>query len=246
MAGAGPSSAPYDQELQLERLFHGLSQGFQRLDKLPESKQHTLLKELTADMQEAKTLIREFEREARTDGMPANELNFRKKQYVQELNGFIGLKKAYSGAAAQRSELLEGAKSETEKLSTMNTTELMQLGRQQMKETDVSLLRSEKIVNDTMAIGIQTAETLQGQTRQLEKVIDDLDEIHFTMKKARQVIRDMTRSLMTDKLIMALILLVVLGIVAIIVLNILKAQGVSLPGSRRRQLLWEPEGDRLL
>lgn len=31
------------------------------------------------------------------------------------------------------------------------------------------------------------------------QVIDDLDEIHFTMKKARQVIRDMTRSLMTDK-----------------------------------------------
>lgn len=150
----------------------------------------------------------------------------------------------------------------------MNTTELMQLGRKQVKETDASLLRSEKIVNDTMAIGIQTAETLQGQTRQLEKaragrgagrplrpsqpagggatrgsrrpaagsaagrrrlglphpwparrscwltpapapapppcppppqVIDDLDEIHFTMKKARQVIRDMTRSLMTDK-----------------------------------------------
>lgn len=52
----------------------------------------------------------------------------------------------------------------------MSTTELMQLGRQQVKETDVALLRSEKIVNDTMAIGIQTAETLQAQTRQLEKV----------------------------------------------------------------------------
>lgn len=33
----------------------------------------------------------------------------------------------------------------------------------------------------------------------LLQVIDDLDEIHFTMKKARQVLRDMTRSLMTDK-----------------------------------------------
>ncbi len=63
-------------------------------------------------------LIREFEREARTDGMPANELNFRKKQYVQELNGFIGLKKAYSGASGQRSELMDGSKSETEKLSS--------------------------------------------------------------------------------------------------------------------------------
>ena len=150
-----------------------------------------------AHLARVRRLIREFEREARTDGMPANELNFRKKQYVQELNGFIGLKKAYSGAVAQRSELLDGAKSEAEKVSGvcadrngtavtgalqrpssgartcsagMNTTELMQLGRQQVKETDASLLRSEKIVNDTMAIGIQTAETLQGQTRQLEKV----------------------------------------------------------------------------
>ena len=51
-----------------------------------------------------------------------------------------------------------------------STSELMQIGRTQIKETDASLLRSEKVLNDTMAIGIQTAETLQGQTRQLEKV----------------------------------------------------------------------------
>lgn len=238
-AGPSGSMAPYDQELQLERIFHGLSQGFQKLDKLSEAKQQALLKDLTSQMQEAKTLIREFEREARTDGMSPNDLNFRKKAYVQELNGFIGLKKAYTGGAANRDELMGGARSESQQLSGKNTAELMTMGRKDMKETDAALLRSEKIVNDTMAIGIQTAETLQGQTRQLEKVIDDLDEIHFTMKKARQVIRDMTRSIMTDKLIMGLILLVVLGIVGIIVLNILKVNNVSLPGNRRR-LLWEP------
>lgn len=251
-------------------------------------------------------LIREFEREARTDGMPASDLNFRKKAYVQvrrqsagwqrasrpgchlaaaslinavlsalsvafaagaagrlttdavccrtlswqELNGFIGLKKAYAGGAAARAELLDGAKSESEQLAGgccwqladghrsqqadssvlashhapcladlpqhshqqpgpvhhlddslplsqvapvllprlprrcaqtlsrvprrllagKSTQELMQLGRRDIKETDASLLRSEKIVNDTMAIGIQTAETLQSQTKQLEKV----------------------------------------------------------------------------
>lgn len=50
--------------------------------------------------------------------MPPNELNYRKKQYVQELNGFIGLKKAYAGAAASRAELLDGApQSEAEKLA---------------------------------------------------------------------------------------------------------------------------------
>ena len=217
--------------------------------------------------------------------MPAADLNYRKKGFVQELNGFIGLKKAYSGATANRNELLDGpAQSEADKLlgafllgvgagcrggsagcgtcgvcclpahliqmvllflppcgtfqycllgyrpahfaplgrplvcaalhppprhaapplsmhvrggaacclpsairshiftpastnpahphppAGMSTVELMQTGRQDMKATDAALLRSEKLVNDTMAIGIGTAETLQGQTRQLEKV----------------------------------------------------------------------------
>ncbi len=56
---AGPSTststAAYEQELQLEKLFHGLSAGFQKLDKLAGAKQAALLKDLTADMQEAKT-----------------------------------------------------------------------------------------------------------------------------------------------------------------------------------------------
>ena len=81
----------------------------------------------------------------------------------------------------------------------MTTTELMTMGRRDIKETDAALLRSERLVNDTIAIGVQTAETLDQQTKQLEKVIDDLEEIHFSMKKARQVIRDITRGIATDK-----------------------------------------------
>jgi hypothetical protein len=52
----------------------------------------------------------------------------------------------------------------------MSTTELMQMGRRDIKETDAALLRSERLVNDTIGIGIQTAETLDHQTKQLEKV----------------------------------------------------------------------------
>ena len=47
--------------------------------------------------------------------MPATELNTRKREMVQELNGFIGLKKAYSSQASQRGELLSGSKSQTER-----------------------------------------------------------------------------------------------------------------------------------
>jgi len=96
----------------------------------------------------------------------------------------------------------------------------MELGRQQVKETDQSLIRSERLVNDTIAIGAQTAETLQTHGQQLDKISHDLDEIHFSMKKARDVIRDMARGLATDKCIMFFLLLVVVGIVVIVVLKI--------------------------
>lgn len=45
----------YEQEVQLEHIFQSLSDGFKKLDKLAEGKQQALLKELTSQMQEAKT-----------------------------------------------------------------------------------------------------------------------------------------------------------------------------------------------
>lgn len=105
-------------------------------------------------------------------------------------------------------------------LAAMATSGLIELGRKNLQETDESLLRSERVVNDTIAIGAQTAETLQTQGGQLSKISHDLDEIHFSMKKARQVIRDLARGLATDRCIMFFLLLVVIGIVVIVVLKV--------------------------
>ena len=81
----------------------------------------------------------------------------------------------------------------------MSTDQLIQLGRKEIQSTDQALIRAQKVVADTIDVGTKTAETLEGQTKQLERVMDDLDEIHFTLKKASAVIRDITRGLATDK-----------------------------------------------
>lgn len=75
----------------------------------------------------------------------------------------------------------------------------MQLGRKEIASTDAALVRAQKVVADTIDVGTKTAATLEGQTKQLERVMDDLDEIHFSMKKASQVIRDVTRGVATDR-----------------------------------------------
>ena len=53
MSGSG---VVYEQEIQLETIFTALAEGFKKLDKLADAtKQTALLRELTAQMQEAKT-----------------------------------------------------------------------------------------------------------------------------------------------------------------------------------------------
>ena len=59
MASPGPSPQGarevYEQEVRLNNIFDSLSDGFKRLDKLSDTKQQALLKDMTALMQEAKT-----------------------------------------------------------------------------------------------------------------------------------------------------------------------------------------------
>lgn len=50
----GGPSRPYPQEVRLNAIFDELSQGFKKLDKLPETKQQKILRDMTVQMQEAK------------------------------------------------------------------------------------------------------------------------------------------------------------------------------------------------
>ena len=65
-----------------------------------------------------------------------------------------------------------------------------------------------------------TAEALHAQTKQMERVINDLDEIKFTLKTAGNLVRELTKSLATDKCIMTFMMLVVIGVVVVIAMKI--------------------------
>lgn len=54
-------------------------------------------------------LIQEFEREARTDGMPSRELADRKRKLVNQFNSLVNRKKQHSSTESKRGELLAGA-----------------------------------------------------------------------------------------------------------------------------------------
>ena len=120
-------------------------------------------------------------------------------------------------AAAAQSEIVAPGEIE---LQGMQTEELLVYGRDKIKDTDAIIDRSKATVARTIELGTQTAEQLRNQTQQMEKVVDDLDEIHFSLKKSMKVIKDLTRGLATDKCILTLLFIVVMGVVAIIAVKI--------------------------
>ena len=60
----------------------------------------------TCGAAQPRRLIKDFEREARTDGLPAEDLGGRKRLLVAELNALITAKKEAAGALDARRELV--------------------------------------------------------------------------------------------------------------------------------------------
>ncbi|XP_021765747.1 novel plant SNARE 11-like [Chenopodium quinoa] len=241
---------------QINDIFRALSNGFQKLEKIKDSsRQSRQLEELTDKMRECKRLIKEFDREvknleSRNDPNTSKTLNERKQSMIKELNSYVALKKQYaSNLENKRVELFdgpsEGVGEENVLLaSTMTNEQLMDRGNTMMDETDQAIDRGKKIVHETINVGTETAEALKAQTDQMSRIVNELDSINFSIKKASKLVKEIGRQVATDKCIMALLFLIVLGVIAIIIAKIINPHnkdirdipGLAPPAQSRRLL----------
>ncbi|KAI3707407.1 hypothetical protein L6452_25901 [Arctium lappa] len=220
-------------------VFRALSNGFQKLEKIKDSgRQSRQLAELTDKMRECKRLIKEFEREVKDldySSIPhaSKTLNERKQSMVKELNSYVELKKKYaSNIERKRVGHIEGTEEVSAEdngllASSMTNQELVDHGNQMMDETDQAIERSKKVVHDTVNVGTETAATLKGQTEQMNRIIDDLDSIHFSIKKASRLVKELGRQVVTDRCIMSMLFLIVIGVIAIIIVKVEKTSAMS-------------------
>ncbi|PKU75775.1 putative plant SNARE 11 [Dendrobium catenatum] len=208
--------------------------GFQKLDKIKDpNRQSRQLEELTEKMRECKRLIKEFDRELKVEESnnttSVNKtLNERKQAMIKELNSFVALKKQYAGSLGnKRIELFDAqevghrpGEEDVFLASSMTNQQLMDTGGRMMNEADQAIERSKKVVEDTVNVGAETAAALKAQTEQMSRIVNELDSIHFSMKKASQLVKEIGRQVATDRCIMALLFLIVVGVIAIIIVKV--------------------------
>ncbi|KAF5177339.1 putative plant snare [Thalictrum thalictroides] len=256
-----PQLEQIDGEIQDN--FRALANGFQKLDKIKDSnRQSKQLEELTGKMRECKRLIKEFDREIKEEESKNppevnKQLNERKQSLIKELNSYVGLRKTYmSSLGNKRVELFDmgagasdpAAEDNIQMASTMNNQELIDAGKKQMDETDQAIQRSKQVVEQTIEVGAQTAGTLKGQTDQMGRIVNELDTIQFSIKKASQLVKEIGRQVATDKCIMLFLLLIVCGVIAVIIVKIVNPNnkdirdipGLAPPAPASRRLLYFP------
>ncbi|GER51743.1 novel plant snare [Striga asiatica] len=178
-------------------------------------------------------LIKEFdleikEEESRNPPGVTKQLNDEKQSMIKELNSYVALRKTYmSTLGGKRVELFDmgngyepQADENVRLASEMSNQELVDVGMKTMDETDQAIERSKQVVHQTIEVGTQTAATLKGQTEQMARLVDELDKIQFSIKRASKLVKEIGRQVATDKCIMLLLFLIVCGVIAIIIVKI--------------------------
>ncbi|KAK1278345.1 putative plant SNARE 13 [Acorus gramineus] len=260
MAGEFQMSPQLEQiDGEIADIFRALSNGFQKLDKIKDPNRQTKqLEELTGKMRECKRLIKEFDREIKDEESKNppevnRQLNDKKQSMIKELNSYVALRKTYTSSLGnKRVELFdmgaggsEPAEDNVQLASTMSNQELIDSGKKTMDETDQAIERSKQVVEKTVEVGTQTAVTLKGQTDQMGRIVNELDTIQFSIKKASQLVKEIGRQVATDKCIMLFLFLIVCGVIAIIIVkivnphnkNIRDIPGLAPPAPTSRKLL---------
>ncbi|VAI05485.1 unnamed protein product [Triticum turgidum subsp. durum] len=235
-------------EVNLSLLDSGIQtpiNGFQKMDKIKDSnRQAKQLEDLTGKMKECKRLIKEFDRilkdeESKNPPEVNKQLNDRKQYMIKELNSYVTLRKTYQSSLGnnKRVELFDMGATSSEPAavdniqmaSAMTNQQLIDSGRNQMDQTDEAIARSKMVVAQTVEVGSQTATTLTQQTEQMKRIGNELDSVHFSLKKASQLVKEIGRQVATDKCIMGLLALIVFGVIAIIVVKMVNPHNKNIP-----------------
>uniref|UniRef100_A0A804UAI3 t-SNARE coiled-coil homology domain-containing protein n=1 Tax=Zea mays TaxID=4577 RepID=A0A804UAI3_MAIZE len=190
---------------QIGDILRVLQNGFQKLEKIKDANRRSRqLEELTDKMRDCKRLIKDFERVSKaeaehTDPATAKMLHDRKQSMIKELNSYVALKKQQA-SENKRIDLFDGPSAEDgfgeENVllaSNMTNQQLMDQGNQLMDETDQAIARSKQTVQETVNVGTETAAALKAQTEQMSRVVNELDSIHFSIKKASQLVKEIGR-----------------------------------------------------
>eukprot|EP01116_Phalansterium_solitarium_P014921 TRINITY_DN3283_c0_g1_i1.p1 TRINITY_DN3283_c0_g1~~TRINITY_DN3283_c0_g1_i1.p1 ORF type:complete len:234 (+),score=10.84 TRINITY_DN3283_c0_g1_i1:87-788(+) len=213
-----------DFEDELNTLLEEIDKGIKALPKIKaEADRELKITHINNRISRAKDSLRSYKVEIRELSSKAEAVPYQAKakefgdainQYIQDLT--------FAQDKAQNAPPGKGpAKPPPKKLDDMTADEVLNKAAETQVKSITSLDNTLRMIEETKAIGAETAAELKAQTEKLGGVDKDLDEMESYLKQADKQMRAFVRRMATDKIILAFIFLIVAGIIFIIVWSVL-------------------------
>lgn len=114
-------------------------------------------------------------------------------------------------------------------VNNMTTVEILDTAKEIQQKSLNSLANSKNIIDITIDVGGKTLKDLEGQRTQLTRIDNGVEVVDNNINKATKTLRTFMRRMATDKLIMTFICLVILGIIALVIVLVLRKYNI-IPG----------------
>ncbi|KAG8460833.1 hypothetical protein KFE25_010888 [Diacronema lutheri] len=217
----------YDDELT--ELCGELRQKIDGLPRLSGEARAERIAQLGVRMQRARQVLHSFKVEMRELSKEDAFLYDQKCKghlaNLQKLNTDL----AWAKSEGERAELMDRPAG-VESADTMSAQSLITRGAQIQDQSLASTSRSKRMIEDSRAIGVETATQLKSQTEQLRNIDEDIMKVESNLKRADMLIRAFLRRMATDKFIMVFMFLIVVGIITIIIYKAINPKGAAKQG----------------
>jgi len=209
-----------DYDGEMESLIADIRKGIALLSpgnkksKLTEAERSSKVAYINGRLQRAKQVIRSYKADLRSLNKSVAE------SYTQKVNTYkttLDQLVIDLNFAQDNNALIGGATPKKKDLDSMTADEILDLGADTQNQSLESLTRAANTINDTREVGARTMEQLHNQTDQLRRVDEGISEVQSNLKLASKQLRAYVRRLATDKIIMAFMVLIVLGIIFVII-----------------------------
>ncbi|XP_064622863.1 vesicle transport through interaction with t-SNAREs homolog 1B-like [Lineus longissimus] len=180
-------------------------------DRIPRSsgeERKRLIRDAETQLEDAGQIVQEMESEAkRAPPRYRMDMMTTVRDCKKDLDRFSReMRRGSGGFGGSDRDNLFGGGSEFDAMETSQRAKLMQ-GTESLKRSTASVGRAQQIAAETDQIAVDVIDELGNQRESLERTRDRLHETDSGLVRSRKILRSMARKMMTNKLVLAVIII---------------------------------------
>jgi len=178
-----------------------------------------VIRESEKELEEAEQLLRQMELDS-SNSTNRIKLQQKVKTYQgdhQRIKKELQKSSSAVNTSIMRNDLMAGAASEDYQVQYMDQRQGLLAGTDKLNTTTGRIGNAHRIALETESIGTNVLSEMYGQRQQLVRAGDRLDNVNDDMKQSRSILSGMARRVATNKLILAIIIVMLMGIIGMII-----------------------------